>query len=34
MAVRVSPIEAIRAQFNELFDSDGDLLSVLEQVAR
>jgi putative transposase len=34
VAPRVSPTEAIRAQINELFGSDGDLLSVLEQVAR
>ena len=34
MAVRVSPTEAIRAQIDQLFSSDGDLLSVLEQVAR
>ena len=34
MAVRVSPTEAIRAQIDQLFGSDGDLLSVLEQVAR
>jgi len=34
VASRVSPTEAIRAQIDELFSSDGDLLSVLEQVAR
>jgi putative transposase len=34
VALRVSPTEAIRAQINELFSSDADLLSVLEQVAR
>ena len=34
MALRVSPTEAIRAQINELFSSEADLLSVLEQVAR
>ena len=34
MAPRVSPTEAIRAQIDELFSTDGDLLSVLEQVAR
>ena len=34
MAVRVSPTEAIRAEIDQLFGSDGDLLSVLEQVAR
>jgi hypothetical protein len=34
VAPRVSPTEAIRAQINELFGSDGDLLSVSEQVAR
>ena len=34
MAVRVSPTEAIRAEIHELFASDGELLSVLEQVAR
>ena len=34
MAPRVSPTEAIRADIHELFASDGELLSVLEQVAR
>ena len=34
MAVLVSPTEAIRAEIHELFASDGELLSVLEQVAR
>ena len=34
MAGRVSPTEAIRAEIHELFASDGELLSVLEQVAR
>jgi hypothetical protein len=34
VAVRVSPTEAIRAQIHELFASDGELLSVIEQVAR
>ena len=34
MAPRVSPTEAIRAEIHELFASDGELLSVLEQVAR
>ena len=34
MAVRVSPTEAIRAQIHELFESGGELLSVVEQVAR
>ena len=34
MAARVSPTEAIRAEIHELFASDGELLSVLEQVAR
>ncbi len=34
MAARVSPTEAIRAEIQELFASDGELLSVLEQVAR
>jgi putative transposase len=34
VAVRVSPTEAIRAQIHELFASDGELLSVVEQVAR
>jgi putative transposase len=34
VALRVSPTEAIRAQINELFSSEADLLSVLEQVAR
>jgi putative transposase len=34
VAVRVSPTEAIRAEIHELFASDGELLSVLEQVAR
>jgi putative transposase len=34
VAVRVSPTEAIRAQVHELFESGGELLSVVEQVAR
>ena len=34
MAVRVSPTETIRAQIHELFASGGELLSVVEQVAR
>ena len=34
MAPRVSPTEAIRAQIHELFESGGELLSVVEQVAR
>jgi putative transposase len=34
VAVRVSPTEAIRAQIQELFASGGELLSVVEQVAR
>jgi hypothetical protein len=33
VAVRVSPTEAIRAQIHELFESGGELLSVVEQVA-
>ena len=34
MAARVSPTEAIRAEIHELFASDGELLSVIEQIAR
>jgi putative transposase len=34
VAPRVSPTEAIRAEIHELFASDGELLSVIEQVAR
>jgi hypothetical protein len=34
VAARVSPTEAIRAEIHELFASDGELLSVVEQVAR
>jgi putative transposase len=34
VAVRVSPTETIRAQIHELFESGGELLSVVEQVAR
>jgi len=34
MAARVSPIERIRAQIDELFASEGDLGQVLEEVAR
>jgi hypothetical protein len=34
VAVGVSPTEAIRAQIHELFASGGELLSVVEQVAR
>jgi hypothetical protein len=34
VAVRVSPTEAVRAQIHELFESGGELLSVVEQVAR
>src|SRR5512133_2987358 len=34
VAVRVSPTEAIRAEIHELFADGGELLSVIEQVAR
>ena len=34
MAARVSPTETIRAEIHELFASGGELLSVIEQVAR
>jgi putative transposase len=34
VAPRVSPTEAIRAEIHQLFASDGELLSVIEQVAR
>jgi putative transposase len=34
VAARVSPTEAIRAELHELFASGGELLSVIEQVAR
>jgi putative transposase len=34
VAARVSPTEAIRAEIHELFSSGGELLSVIEQVAR
>jgi hypothetical protein len=34
VAVGVSPTEAIRAQIHELFESGGELLSVVEEVAR
>ena len=34
MAPRVSPTEAIRAEIHELFACDGELLSVIEQLAR
>jgi putative transposase len=34
VAVRVSPTETIRAEIHELFSSGGELLSVIEQVAR
>jgi putative transposase len=34
VAARVSPTEAIRAEIHELFACDGELLSVIEQVAR
>jgi Transposase, Mutator family len=34
VAPRVSPTEAIRAEIHELFACDGELLSVIEQVAR
>jgi putative transposase len=34
VAARVSPTEAIRAEIHELFASGGELLSVIEQVAR
>jgi putative transposase len=34
VAARVSPTETIRAQIRELFGSGGELLSVIEQVAR
>jgi hypothetical protein len=34
VAARVSPTETIRAEIHELFASGGELLSVIEQVAR
>jgi hypothetical protein len=34
VAARGSPTQAIRAEIHELFASDSELLSVLEQVAR
>jgi hypothetical protein len=34
VAPRVSPTETIRAEIHELFASGGELLSVIEQVAR
>jgi putative transposase len=34
VAPRVSPTETIRAEIHELFESGGELLSVIEQVAR
>lgn len=34
MAPRVSPTETIRAEIHQLFESGGELLSVVEQVAR
>src|SRR5512132_1166636 len=34
VAVRVSPTETIRAEIHELFADGGELLSVIEQVAR
>jgi len=34
VAPRVSPTESIRAEIHDLFASDGELLTVLEQVAR
>jgi len=34
VAARVSPTETIRAEIHELFSSGGELLSVIEQVAR
>ena len=34
MSKRVSPIERIRAEIDELFGSDRDLASILEDVAR
>ncbi len=34
MAPRVSPTETIRAEIHELFADGGELLSVIEQVAR
>jgi putative transposase len=34
VAARVSPTETIRAQIHQLFESGGELLSVVEQVAR
>ena len=34
MARRVSPVERIRAEIDQLFSSDHDLASILEEVAR
>jgi hypothetical protein len=34
VAARVSPTETIRTHIDELFASGGELLSVIEQVAR
>jgi putative transposase len=34
VAARVSPTETIRAEIHQLFESGGELLSVIEQVAR
>ena len=34
MAGRVSPVERIRAEIDQLFSSDRDLASILEDVAR
>jgi hypothetical protein len=34
VAPRVSPTKTIRAEIHELFASGGELLSVIEQVAR
>jgi len=34
VAPRVSPTETIRAEIHQLFESGGELLSVVEQVAR
>ncbi|MFL6248988.1 MAG: transposase, partial [Actinomycetes bacterium] len=34
MAGRVSPVERLRAEIHQLFSSDHDLASILEDVAR
>jgi hypothetical protein len=34
VARRVSPVERIRAEIDQLFSSDHDLASILEEVAR